>query len=63
MGEYLLVITFVFANEATFQDGWMPLQFNTMEECIERMEEVQEYLADQLNFPDHYLACYMKGVE
>lgn len=61
--DYMLVVLF-FVNGPSqppvFVDGWMPIQFDSYQECEARREFTQEQFDMQGGIPPYILACYEK---
>lgn len=56
--KYLLVIMFFNGQgEPQFVDGYLPLIFETYEECETRRTSAEEYI-QTIQTPPYFLSCY-----
>jgi hypothetical protein len=59
--KYMLVVLFYLGGpQPQFVDGFLPLFFNTYEECEARRVEVSAYFKSQSTFPPVELNCYKR---
>lgn len=57
--KYLLVVVFQLGGPAPqFIDGFLPMQFETYEECEARRVQALENFRKNPNFPPFILSCY-----
>lgn len=59
--KYMLVVLFhIGAPQPQFVDGFLPLFFETYQECESRRVEVSNYFKSQSTFPPFELSCYKR---